>query len=225
MENRRGSVKLGTILLGAAIGVGAVAAAPFTGGGSILAGVSAAASLAGTATVATAVGAGGVGAIVGAVASDIADDERAEERRYAKERGFEDGLKKGEEQVKKEFNQIMDNVKKRDDFIIGLTAFCYAVANCDNEIAAEELDELDYYLNYIKTDGTLSPAVKGELTKIKNRKDGFDNITKKLDKIDVEDLARFSKILEDIIDADDIKAPEELEIKEKWNLYYEQRKA
>lgn len=47
----------GKVLAGVAVGVGAVAAAPFTGGGSLLGGASLIASLSGAGTIAAAVGA------------------------------------------------------------------------------------------------------------------------------------------------------------------------
>ncbi|MGL5675855.1 MAG: TerB family tellurite resistance protein [Cellulosilyticaceae bacterium] len=216
---------LGKVILGATIGVGAIAAAPFTGGGSLFAGASLAASLAGAGTIAAAVGAGVAGAVAGVVANEMEEGSRNEERTAAKADGFEDGLKKGEENVKAEVNRVLNDIKKRDDFLIGLTAFCYAVANCDGEIASAEMDELDYYLNIIKINSTLSPAVKGELTRVKNNKADFKNITNKLDKIDVEDLSSFTEILESIISADNQLSPEEVQIRNEWNEYYGKRQA
>lgn len=52
---------LGKALLGAAIGVGTVAAIPVTGGGSVLAGTSLIASLTGAGAIASAAGVGGSG--------------------------------------------------------------------------------------------------------------------------------------------------------------------
>ncbi len=75
----------GKILGMAALGVGAVAAAPFTGGGSILAATGAAASLAGAGTVATAVGVGAAGAVAGAAMSDNEEEEKRESRRAREE--------------------------------------------------------------------------------------------------------------------------------------------
>ena len=68
------------ILGGVAIGVGAVAAAPFTGGGSLLAaGVSLGSSLAGAGAVAAAVAAGSAGAVAGAALSKQEDEQRKRE--------------------------------------------------------------------------------------------------------------------------------------------------
>ena len=70
-------------LLGAAIGIGAVAAAPFTGGGSVLGAATLAGSLSGIGTGLAAAGAAIVGA---ALADDMGDDE--DYRAYAE--GYED---------------------------------------------------------------------------------------------------------------------------------------
>jgi tellurite resistance protein len=215
---------LGKILLGATIGVGAVAAAPFTGGGSVLAGASLASSLAGAGTIAAATGAGALGATSGAVFNDMEEEERYEERKRSKSKGFEDGIKKGSAQTQKKMNKILNDVKSRDQFLIALTAFSYAVANCDGRISEEELDELDYYLNYIKTNSNLSAALKGKLTRIKNRKAGFKEIRKELDKLNVKSLKIFDEVLENVISADNIESIEEKKFRETWIKYYDKRK-
>ena len=72
----------GKVLAGALIGVGAVAAAPFTGGGSLLGAATLAGSLTGAGAVAA--GAGAVGAAVGAAVADSDETERQAENRRAK---------------------------------------------------------------------------------------------------------------------------------------------
>lgn len=217
-------MKLGKILMGAAIGVGAVAAAPFTGGGSIIAGVTAASSLAGAATVAGAVGAAGAGAVIAAAVDEMNEDEERERRMAAKESGFVDGMKKGEMDTKEKLMPILKDIESRNNYILALTAFGYSVANCDGEIAPEEVDELDYYLNYIQKDGTLPDEIKMELTIIQRRKDNFQNIKKYIDEVDVEYLGVFEEVLENIIMADGIEMDEEKEFRKEWQVYYEQRK-
>ena len=71
----------GKILAGAVVGVGAVASAPFTGGGSLLGGATILTSLAGAGTIAAAVGLGAAGATVG---SYIADTDKEDGRREGK---------------------------------------------------------------------------------------------------------------------------------------------
>lgn len=218
-------MKLGKLLLGAAIGVGAVAAAPFTGGGSILAGASAVGSLAGGVAVASAVGAAGVGVGIGAAVSSHEESGEAFRRRHAKESGFSDGLAKAESDMKAKLMPIIADAKKRNDFILGLTAFGYAIANCDGVIAPEEVDELEFYLNHVKNDGTIPNSVKAEVTRIKDKKANFLQITNLLNEIDVENLVSFDEILENIISADGVESPEEIKLRADWSYYYDIRKA
>ncbi len=67
-----GDLHMDRIILGAALGVGAIAAAPFTGGGSVLGAATLASSLSGIGTGLAAATAGVVGA---AVADGMADEE------------------------------------------------------------------------------------------------------------------------------------------------------
>ena len=78
-------MSLGHVLMGAVIGVGAVAAAPFTGGGSLLGAATLAGSLSGVGTGIAAATAGFVGA---AVADAMADDIRFD--------GYDEGYKDGQ---------------------------------------------------------------------------------------------------------------------------------
>lgn len=76
------------ILAGSTVGVGAVAAAPFTGGGSLLGGASLIASLSGAGTIAAAIGAGTVGGLVGAAVAEDDENkmEQAKEQARAEEK-------------------------------------------------------------------------------------------------------------------------------------------
>ncbi|UDQ99541.1 hypothetical protein AAEX28_07975 [Lentisphaerota bacterium WC36G] len=212
---------LGKILLGTVVGVGAVAAAPFTGGGSVLAGASLVASLTGAATAATT--AGLAGAAIGAAVGRKEEEDIEANRRSAKKKGFEDGIKKGETEILKKMKPILKKVKEQDDYMIGLTAFCYTIAKCDGKISAEEQDELDYYLNYIVDNGTLSPVAKDKMLSLKNSTLTFKKCKKYLDKISFENLLGFSDILDSIIEADNIIHPAEIKLKEDWEKYYHER--
>ncbi len=79
-------LKAGRLILGAIIGIGAVAAAPFTGGGSVLGGVTLAGSLSGIGTGIASVAAG----LVGAAIADGLGDENDNDS-YAE--GYEDAKK------------------------------------------------------------------------------------------------------------------------------------
>ena len=77
----------GKILAGAAVGVGAVAAAPFTGGGSLLGAATLASSLAGAGTVAAAAGVGVAGAAAGAAWAVSDEDNESRARNEGRNEG------------------------------------------------------------------------------------------------------------------------------------------
>ncbi|MGL6001903.1 MAG: hypothetical protein ACRCZ4_07380, partial [Plesiomonas sp.] len=119
----------GKILTGIAVGVGAVAAAPFTGGGSLLGGVSLIASLSGAGTIATAVGAGAVGGLVGAAVAD--SDE--EEVKQAKEKGRAEGRAESAVQMEKLLNklsQALEKLKSHDEHFKAIIAMEAVGVSC-----------------------------------------------------------------------------------------------
>lgn len=124
---------LGKILGLAALGVGAVAAAPFTGGGSILAGAGAAASLAGVGTLAA--GAGVAGAAVGAAINvkNVIEQQSIE-------------ISKMHKEINK-FKNIAEDHRMHTESIVALTALGIAMANADGEISEEEQVGLDEFVN------------------------------------------------------------------------------
>lgn len=126
----------GKILTGVAVGVGAVAAAPFTGGGSILGAVTALGSLAGAGTIAGAVGAGVVGAAAGAV---LSEEEEAKEA--AQEREVAEANRKADK-----FQTMASEHEKHTNLILALSALGIAMANADGHISKEEREELDEFV-------------------------------------------------------------------------------
>lgn len=129
---------------GAILGVGAVAAAPFTGGGSILGAISLGASLAGAGTVAagTATVLGGAGAYM-ARRDDEEDDEKD-----AKIAALNQKAQKFEENFKKALEQFHGD-KEYFNFIIGATAIGIAIAYADGEMSEEEKQEIEEFIGGI----------------------------------------------------------------------------
>ncbi len=131
----------GKILGGVALGVGAVAAAPFTGGGSILGAATLASSLAGAG--AAAAGAGAVGAAVGAVFSNEEEKEKQEnEKRIA------EASKKASKAEK-----IVKAHKEHSKLILALSALGISMANADGEISPEEELELNEFVGGLSSQG------------------------------------------------------------------------
>ena len=108
----------------AALGVGAVAAAPFTGGGSLLGAASLAGSLAGAGTIATT--AGVAGAVVGAVSTALDSDETIQEANRARKEGYEMGFKEAEVETKKKFLELL---KENDNLRLGGLHYHYMLPN------------------------------------------------------------------------------------------------
>jgi uncharacterized membrane protein YebE (DUF533 family) len=140
---------LGYSVGGAVVGVGAIAAAPFTGGGSVLGAVTLLSSLTGAGTVAAAVGAGAVGAAAGAALADseesVRKDGYAEGQKDAK---AEYSKYTGELEVKlgKAFNMLKEN---EDYFnaIYAMVAVGVACASCEGKISSVERDEIEQFIN------------------------------------------------------------------------------
>ena len=138
----------GKILAGAAVGVGAIAAAPFTGGGSLLGGASVIASLTGAGAVAAAVGAGTVGGVVGAA---MADSEE-KEKQQLKEEGRAEGLAENAIQIEKlanKLSQALEKLKSRDEHfkaIIAMEAVGVSCAACDGDFSDNEREEIGEFV-------------------------------------------------------------------------------
>jgi uncharacterized tellurite resistance protein B-like protein len=169
----------------------------------------------------------GIWAIVGAIiGGTIADSGREEEREKAKATGYKDGQEAGESAAIKRFTKIMQDVRKRDDYLVALVALGYAAAGCDGEISEAEKDELDHYLYAICNLAGLPPALKKDIIEIKNKLAGtgtclsrFEDIVDKLDRIAVVDLPAWTEVIQNIIDADGAVKSQETEFITKWKSY------
>lgn len=152
------------MLGGAAIGVGAVAAAPFTGGGSILGAATLLSSLAGAGTIAAAVGAGVAGAAVAANIGDDDDEIRTE--------GIREGRKQAKAEQSEEISQLYNKLeialkKLKEsalhfDAILAMEAVAVAVANCDGVICDQEKAEIELFIAGVSR-STLPKSVKARI--------------------------------------------------------------
>lgn len=156
----------GKILAGVAVGVGAVAAAPFTGGGSLLGGASLIASLTGAGTIAAATGAGLAGGLLGATLA-VADEEKKEE---IKKKGITEGkiLGKAETQVEidkleNKLKEALTHLKSHDAHfkaLIALEAVGVACAACDGDFSENEKAEIGEFVS-----GMLSQSIPENIKK------------------------------------------------------------
>ena len=142
----------GKILAGVAVGVGAVAAAPFTGGGSLLGGGSVMASLTGAGAIAAATGAGLTGAVIGGVMAEAEADDDDDAKRASKEEGRAEGKTESLLQIANLEQKLIDaltNLKSHDAHfkaIIALEAVGVACAACDGDFSDNEKEEIGEFV-------------------------------------------------------------------------------
>jgi len=181
----------GKILGMAALGVGAVAAAPFTGGGSILAATGAVASLAGAGTVAVAVGAGVVGAGVGAV---ISDNEEKEEARQ------QTAITKANLKADKA-ETIVEETKEHYTLIIALTALGVSMANVDGKISPEEMEELHEFVGGLASQKYPQHIIE-EIDNIVKNPPTFNEAMKHFEKVSSVEYPEIRNILVAVMKSD-----------------------
>lgn len=139
----------GKILAGVAVGVGAVAAAPFTGGGSLVGGVTLISSLAGAGTIAAATGAGLTGAAIGVAMADSEAREREDIKNQGKVEGKAENLVEIEKLTEK-LTSAFEVIKSHDEHfkaIIALEAVGVACAACDGDFSDNEKREIGEFVN------------------------------------------------------------------------------
>jgi len=199
------------VLGGVALGVGAVAAAPFTGGGSIIGAASLVGSLAGA-------------GIAGAAAASALDKKQEEESAWERARTFEQGVVAGEGKVKEKLERVMNDAKKRDELLIAGTALGIAVAQCDGEIAEEELLEMQTFLGDINNMPHIPDATKGRISMIIDMKPDLKTSLNFLNKVDNECLEFLDEMINVMIMADGEVHPAEVELKKQWKSYISERR-
>ena len=148
---------------GAVVGVAAVAAAPFTGGGSVLGAATLASSLAGAGTIATAGGMAAAGATAaGAMAKKREEEDEERETQIAR-------LNKRNQELESSlsrFHEKLQGTKEYFDFILGLMAFGVAIARVDDgHIDDYEKRELEEFLCGV-TFQQLPSHIQDEMQKI-----------------------------------------------------------
>lgn len=151
------------MLGGAAIGVGAIAAAPFTGGGSLAGGATLLGSLAGAGTVAAALGAGVAGAVV---AANVDGDEEV------RKAGVEAGRKQAKAEhlaeitnLNQQLEKAMQSLKlagRHFNAIIALNAVAIATANCKGGITDGDREGIEQFIAGVAA-GAIPNTVLGKI--------------------------------------------------------------
>lgn len=181
----------------AVLGVGAVAAAPFTGGGSILGAATAAASLAGAGTAAAAVGAGAAGAVAGKMLSDAEESEKIQDKNKIEEQNIE--IKKFNLKAEK-FHKIISEHEQRDEYTLAISSLFIAMANVDGYISEEEKKEI-----YLVGKGLseYSEGLENAINKLIEKPEDIETVVERLKEIKNNKYQELIEFLEVIALVDD----------------------
>ncbi|MCF5140235.1 hypothetical protein GIW41_01930 [Pseudomonas sp. PA-6-1D] len=204
------------VLGGAAIGVGAIAAAPFTGGGSLVGGATLLGSLAGAGTIAAAVGAGVAGAVV---AANLDGDEQA------RKAGFDAGVKQAKAEQLAEISVLRDHLEKAMESlkaagnhfnaIIALNAVAIATAQCDGDITPSERANIELFINGLAADA-IPEAVKAKIESLYQQPPTVKEVFELAKKSGMS-LSIFDEIIHLVVLSDDIVHPQEAAFIQAWN--------
>ncbi|BBE31765.1 hypothetical protein OSSY52_19060 [Tepiditoga spiralis] len=207
------------VLGGIVIGAGAVAIAPFTGGGSVLvAGITLAKSLAGAEAVA--VGAAVIGA-AGAVISDMDNDNK-----------INSAYKKGIEQGKSENLSEMENLKSKlkkaskrfkeykefENYLLACYAVGISVACCDGDFSDAKKNTLEEFIQGVSFKNYPITFEK-TIQILYNNPPTFDEAMTFVKKSNATDLCVFTDIIDIIIASDNVDRYKERKYREDWENF------
>jgi len=209
---------IGKILGFAAIGVGAVALAPFTGGGSVAGAISLAASLEGAALAAG--GAAALGGAIGAASAIKEEEENAERRKFDKEKNEKlaeqaKRIEKFEKELKEILNRFQGD-KEYFNYIIAMTAMGISMANADGEIRPTEIQELEEFIGGIAS-SNYPQHIKEEIDKLYHNPPNFSTALKYLEQVNPSNFDSIREMLELVMEADGYIHPQEKAFLEAFN--------
>ena len=209
------------VIGGAVIGVGAIAAAPFTGGGSLLGAATLASSLAGAGALAA--GAGAAGAAAGAVMDRREKEEEERKARQAKQKGEQEADARNAiklEKLRDEITNILRTIEVRENFLVTAFAVGICAANADHNICDEEREEIETLVAGLGRLEFISEASKARVEAWYNNPPNLNTVWKLIEKNGLDQakyIAIFSNIVEMVICADDERNNHEHEFTEAWN--------
>lgn len=202
------------IIGGAVLGVGAVAAAPFTGGGSIFGAATLISSLAGVGTVATAAGVAAAGAATGRALSCKEKEEL--HRKLDSERARHELEKK--EMIDK-MSQVLNDTRQYYEFIVAMHAIGVATANADGEISIEEAKEIEEFVGGVMADN-YPDNVKKQIRDLTANPPTLMTAFSFLKRVDMTEKGwnAVNDLIEVVISADDYEDDKEKEFRKSWRI-------
>ncbi|EIU6807748.1 TPA: hypothetical protein ACN3X6_001650 [Vibrio cholerae] len=209
------------VIGGAVVGVGAIAAAPFTGGGSLLGAATLASSLAGAGAIAA--GAGAVGAAAGAVMDSMEKDEENKKLKTAKLQGEQEASARNAiemDKLRDELADILRDIEVRENFLLTAFAVGICAANADHEICDDERTELEELVAGLGKADVLSSATQARLEAWYNNPPNLNTVWQMIENNNLNQprhIAVFDKIVKMVIWADEEQNAHESEFIDCWN--------
>lgn len=209
------------VLGGAALGVSAIAAVPFTGGGSVIGAVTLLGSLSGAGVAAASAGA--TGAAAGAAWGKYGKNKqkKAEEKTKQTVRQEEAAKHALElDKLKHQLAQMMQDIASREQFTVTAFALGICCANADGHICESEMEELDVLVSGIGTSNKFSKTTKMQIAEMKRNPPNLDTVwalIKEHGLDDAEHLNIFSTIVEMMVLADNETTESERVFVKTWN--------
>ncbi|MFA0661424.1 hypothetical protein AB4619_20110 [Vibrio splendidus] len=209
------------VIGGAVIGVGAVAAAPFTGGGSIVGAATLASSLAGAGAVAAGVGA--AGAAAGAVMGKMDEEENENKLDRARRQGEQEADVRNAvalDKLRDELAEILHDIEVRESFLVTAFAVGICAANADHEICDSEREELEELVAGLGKSDVLSKVALARVEQWYSAPPNLKTVWKMIEDNGFRNpkhISIFDKIVTMVIWADDNQNEHEEEFIEAWN--------
>lgn len=204
---------------GLIVGVGAIAAAPFTGGGSVVGGVTLLASLSGAGAAAAA--AGGVGAAVGAAVSSSSKNRAQEDAfRQGREAGAAEYLAKVHE-LEQHLAQAAATFREHNQFnafIVCLIAVGAAMAACDGHVHELEQEHLREFVVGLSVHA-LPSTVQETVERLIASPPTFDEATQYVETLGQAVWPLIDGLLAVVSEADGEVTGEELAFLQSWETY------
>lgn len=214
-----GEVSVGAVLAGAVVGVLAVAAAPFTGGGSIFGAATLAGSLAGAGGLAAAAGAAGAAAGAGLAkqqrkqvveSSFNLARERVTAEYAAKTAALQEALAKAAVRFQ-EHNEY-------NNFILCLIAVGASMAACDGNVHLDEQSQLREFALGIGS-SKLPPTIEKAVSSLIANPPPFDQAMIYVERLGPDVWPQIDAVLTVVSEADGMLTAEEKDFLVKWAEY------
>tara|TARA_R110002167_G_scaffold33611_2_gene107885 strand:+ start:64 stop:702 length:639 start_codon:yes stop_codon:yes gene_type:complete len=203
------------IAAGAVVGVGAIAAAPFTGGGSLFGAATLIGSLTGATTIAAATAAGAAGAVAGYAAAQ-SDEEQAEAYRN---QGRSDAGKDiaNLKTALDEYETKLNDARQYFDLLVALSAVGFATANCDGYICDAEVDDINEFVSGVAA-SHLPDNIKKSIQSFKTSPPTIGQAYDFASNLQDYPKELFDQTIEMVMHSDGVVHAAEVQFKKKWQV-------